>query len=118
MNNLPYIKNSKESIVNYALNLKEKTFKDVLLNDPNITDEDRALSEFTFEANSKNGIKPEQKYTIKVAAINVNGTIIWSDEVTVTTLEKDEPDVAYEKNMSKVAFGFFIENLLNNLKNN
>ena len=43
MNNLPYIKNSKESIVNYALNLKEKTFKDVLLNDPNITDEDRAL---------------------------------------------------------------------------
>ena len=43
MDNLPYIKDSKESILNYALNLKEKTFKDVLLNDPNITDEDRAL---------------------------------------------------------------------------
>lgn len=43
MDNLPYIRSSKESIIQYALNLKEKTFKDVLLNDPNITDEDRAL---------------------------------------------------------------------------
>lgn len=43
MDNLPYIKNSKESIENYALNLREKTFKDVLLNDPNITNEDRSL---------------------------------------------------------------------------
>ncbi len=43
MDNLPYIKSSKDSIAQYALNLKEKTFKDVLLNDPNITDEDRAI---------------------------------------------------------------------------
>lgn len=43
MDNLPYIRSSKESIENYALNLKEKTFKDVLLNDPNITNEDRNL---------------------------------------------------------------------------
>ncbi len=43
MDNLPYIRSSKESIAQYALNLKEKTFKDVLLNDPNITDADRAV---------------------------------------------------------------------------
>lgn len=43
MDNLPYIKSSKESIENYALNLREKTFKNVLLNDPNITNEDRSL---------------------------------------------------------------------------
>ena len=43
MDNLPYIKSSKESIENYALNLKEKTFKYVLLNYPNITNEDRSL---------------------------------------------------------------------------
>lgn len=43
MNNLPYIKSSKESIFNYTLNLKEKTFRDILLKDPNITDEDRTL---------------------------------------------------------------------------
>ena len=43
MDNLPYIKSSKESIENYALNLRKKTFKDVLLNDPNITNEDRSL---------------------------------------------------------------------------
>lgn len=39
MENLPYKKNSKESILKYALNLKEQTFKDVLLSSPNITDE-------------------------------------------------------------------------------
>lgn len=43
MDNLPYIKSSKESIENYALNLREKTFRDVLLNDPNITNEHRRL---------------------------------------------------------------------------
>lgn len=43
MSKLPYIKSSKESILQYALGLKEKTFKDVLLNDPNITDEDKAM---------------------------------------------------------------------------
>lgn len=43
MDNLPYIKSSKESIINYSLNLKEKTFRDVLLNDPNINNEDRAV---------------------------------------------------------------------------
>lgn len=43
MNKLPYDKTSSNSIENYALTLKEKTFKDVLLNDPNITNEDRAI---------------------------------------------------------------------------
>ena len=40
---LPYDQTSKESIEKYAMNLKEKTFKDVLLNDQNITNEDRAV---------------------------------------------------------------------------
>ena len=40
MNKLPYTKNSKESIEKYAFNLKEKTFKDVLLNDSSITEEE------------------------------------------------------------------------------
>lgn len=52
MDNLPYIRSSKESIARYALNLKEKTFKDVLLNDPNITDEDRAVL-FEYYSNPK-----------------------------------------------------------------
>ena len=43
MKELPYDKTSKESIEKYAMSLKEKTFKDVLLNDPNITNEDRAV---------------------------------------------------------------------------
>ena len=43
MDKLPYDKTSKESIEKYAMSLKEKTFKDVLLNDQNITNEDRAV---------------------------------------------------------------------------
>ena len=43
MNKLPYDNTSSSSIENYALKLKEKSFRDVLLNDPNISDEDRAL---------------------------------------------------------------------------
>ena len=42
MEDLPYVKSSKESIEEYALKLKEKTFKDVLLSDPHITDANRA----------------------------------------------------------------------------
>ena len=40
---LPYDKTSKESIENYALKLKSKTFRDVILNNPNIDDEEKAL---------------------------------------------------------------------------
>lgn len=90
---------------------------DVVIKNIFLTDDDRALSEYVFEATSKNGIKPEEQYTITVAAINVNGTTIWSDSVTVTTLEKDDEDVAYEKSMSRIAFGFFIENIINSLQN-
>lgn len=43
MKNLPYKKDSKKSIENYALTLKNKTFKDILINDPTITCKDRAL---------------------------------------------------------------------------
>lgn len=43
MDKLPYIKSSKESIEQYAFNLKEKTFKDVLLSDPNLSDEERTI---------------------------------------------------------------------------
>lgn len=43
MKKLPYDKTSSISIEKYSLSLKEKTFRDVLLNDPNITNEDRAV---------------------------------------------------------------------------
>lgn len=43
MDNLPYELDSKESITQYAQNLKEKSFRDILLNDPNISNEDRAI---------------------------------------------------------------------------
>ncbi len=43
MNKLPYDKTSSQSIEEYARSLKEKTFKDVLKNDPNISDEDKTI---------------------------------------------------------------------------
>lgn len=57
MNNLPYKRSSKESIVKYALNLKEKTFKEILLSDPNITDEDSSsLYEYYNNPRSKGSL--------------------------------------------------------------
>lgn len=53
MNLLPYDKTSKKSIEEYALKLKGKNFKYVLDNDPNITDEDRAIL-YEYFNNSKN----------------------------------------------------------------
>ncbi len=89
---------------------------DVVILNSFIKDSNRDLKEFTVEANSKNGIKPNTTYTIKVVAISINNTEVWSNSFTVTTLEQDEPEVAYEKEMSKIAFGFFIENILNTLQ--
>ena len=57
MNQLPYDKTSKESIENYAIKLKGKTFKDVLDNDPNLTNEDRSLLyEYYNNSKSKGGL--------------------------------------------------------------
>lgn len=41
MENLPYDRASKESIENYALKLKSKTFKDVIMADPNLNEEEK-----------------------------------------------------------------------------
>lgn len=43
MKELPYDKTSKKSIEKYALDLKAKTFKDVIINDPFIDNEEKAL---------------------------------------------------------------------------
>ena len=43
MKELPYDKTSKESIEKYALNLKSKTFRDIILNNPNLDDEEKAV---------------------------------------------------------------------------
>lgn len=41
MKELPYDRTSKESIENYALKLKSKTFKDVIIADPNLNEEEK-----------------------------------------------------------------------------
>ena len=43
MKEIPYDRLSKKSIEKYALNLKSKTFKDVIINDPNIDNEEKAI---------------------------------------------------------------------------
>ena len=43
MKELPYDKTSKNSIEKYALDLKSKTFKEVIINDPNISNEEKSL---------------------------------------------------------------------------
>lgn len=89
---------------------------DTVIQNVFIKDSNRVSNEFTVELNSRYGIKPDTTYTFKVVALSLNGTEVWSDSFTVTTLVEDEPDVVYEKEMAKIAYGFFIENILNALK--
>ena len=57
MNKLPYQKNSKKSIEEYAHTLKKKTFREILLNDPNITDKDKKeLVEYYNNPRSKGSL--------------------------------------------------------------
>lgn len=57
MNKLPYQKDSKKSIEEYAHTLKKKTFREVLLNDSNITDKDKKeLVEYYNNPRSKGSL--------------------------------------------------------------
>ena len=44
--------------------------------------------------------------------MNVNGTIIWSQQITVTTLRELTEEDIYQNDMANIAFKAMIDNLL------
>lgn len=61
---------------------------------------------------SKNLMEPLTTKTYKVQAMNVNGTIIWEQELTVTSLKELSEEALYQYEMANIAFKAMIDNLL------
>lgn len=71
------------------------------------------LSKETLEIElSKNLMEPSTTITYLVQAMNVNGTIIWQQELTVTSLREVSEEAQYQNDMASIAFKAMIDNLL------
>ena len=57
-------------------------------------------------------MEPNTTKTFEVQAMNVNGTVIWSQEITVTTLRELTEEDIYQNDMANIAFKAMIDNLL------
>ena len=57
-------------------------------------------------------MEPNTTKTFEVQAMNVNGTVIWSQQITVTSLRELTEEDIYQNDMANVAFKAMIDNLL------
>ena len=57
-------------------------------------------------------MQPNTTHTYEIQAMNVNGTIIWSQELTVTSLRELTEEEIYQNDMANIAFKTMIDNLL------
>ncbi len=68
------------------------------------------LDELVIEM--KNVLKPETKYSYEVQALNVNGTVVWTQNLELTSKRTITEEELYQNKMASVAFKTMIENLL------
>ena len=61
-------------------------------------------------------MEPLTTHTYEVRVVNVNGTIVWTKEITVTSTREITDEEAYQIDMANVAFKTLIDNLLKALK--
>jgi hypothetical protein len=57
-------------------------------------------------------MEPNTTHTYQIQAMNVNGTIIWEQELVVTSLRELTEDEIYQNEMANLAFKAMIDNLL------
>ena len=69
------------------------------------------MTELVIEMN-KNIMEPNTTHTYQIQAMNVNGTIIWEQELVVTSLRELTEDEIYQNEMANLAFKAMIDNLL------
>ena len=65
-------------------------------------------------------MEPETTHTYELRALNMNGTIVWNDTITVTSLRELTDEEEFQYHMANIAFKTLIDNLLKalNLNNN
>ena len=76
-----------------------------------LKDEHLTMTELVIEMN-KNIVEPNTTHTYQIQAMNVNGTIIWEQELVVTSLRELTEDEIYQNEMANLAFKAMIDNLL------
>lgn len=76
-----------------------------------LKDEHLTMIELVIEMN-KNIMEPNTTHTYQIQAMNVNGTIIWEQELVVTSLRELTEDEIYQNEMANLAFKAMIDNLL------
>ena len=80
-----------------------------------IKDEHYALNELIIELSDKL-MEPDTTHTYTVAALTINGTYTWTQELTVTSLRELSDEEIYQNDMANVAFKAMIDNLLKTLQ--
>ena len=80
-----------------------------------ISNEHSELNELEISLSNKL-MEPLTTHTYEVRVVNVNGTIVWTKEITVTSTREITDEEAYQINMANVAFKTLIDNLLKALK--
>lgn len=76
-----------------------------------LKDGDLEKEELIIELSNKL-MKPSTTHTYEVQAMNVNGTIIWSETIEVTSLREMTPEEIYQNDMASITFKSMIDNLL------
>ena len=66
---------------------------------------------------SKKLMEPNTTHTYVIDALSVNGTVVWSQQLTVTSLRELTEEEIYQNEMANLAFKIMIENLLEALGN-
>lgn len=62
-------------------------------------------------------MEPNTTHTYTIDALNVNGNVAWSYQLTVTSLRELTEDEIYQNEMANIAFKMMIDNLLAALNN-
>lgn len=77
-----------------------------------IKEEHLSQTEILIDKLSARLMEPNTTKTFEVQALNVNGTVIWSQEITVTSLRELTEEDIYQNDMANIAFKAMIDNLL------
>jgi len=77
-----------------------------------VKEDDLSSAEVIIDGLSQRLMEPNTTKKFTVEAMNVNGTVIWTDEFEVTTLRELTEEDIYQNDMANIAFQMLIENLL------
>ena len=113
-------------LLNYNLNKEYDYIKRIVVLENNVVKKNFFISSEHYNYNeieielSNKLMEPETTHTYELRALNMYGTIVWYDTITVTSLRELTDEEEFQYNMANIAFKTLIDNLLKalNLNNN